>query len=128
MRSAKPNNQPQPQDFDEVKMDYSRKHQIDHRPTSAQGLNKHNQLAVELYRLAQAARLTVGRASVPRHCSAAAITARSYQSRSNAQRAEFDLFIQGQPQHFRPVAALANDLWPMWRSMRSSSTDGTLRP
>ena len=56
---------PDLQDFDAVKMDYCRKHQIDIAQLNAR-LASDNGLAAELFRLAQAATLSVGRAGVPR--------------------------------------------------------------
>ena len=46
---------PDPQDFDAVKMDYCRKHHIDDAQLNAR-FEADNQLAAELYRLAQAAK------------------------------------------------------------------------
>jgi hypothetical protein len=56
---------PDLQDFDAVKMDYCRKHQIDVAQLNAR-LASDNGLAAELFRLAQAATLSVGPAGVPR--------------------------------------------------------------
>ena len=61
IRSIKPDLQ----DFDAVKMDYCRKHQIDIAQLNAR-LASDNRLAAELFRLAQAATLSDGRAGVPR--------------------------------------------------------------
>ena len=55
--SAKPTNQTRPADFDEVKRDYCRKHHITVAELCAR-LERDNQFASELYRLAQAAKLT----------------------------------------------------------------------
>ena len=51
---------PDPQDFDEVKRDYCRKHDITIAELCAR-FEGDDQLAAELYRLAQAARLTLKR-------------------------------------------------------------------
>jgi len=51
---------PDPQDFDEVKRDYCRKHNITIAELCAR-FEGDDQLAAELYRLAQAARLTLKR-------------------------------------------------------------------
>ena len=53
VRSIKPD----PQDFDEVKRDYCRKHRIDIAELDAK-LERDDPLAAALYRLAQAAKLT----------------------------------------------------------------------
>jgi hypothetical protein len=64
-RSTTNSIKPDLQDFDAVKMDYCRKHQIDIAQLNAR-LASDNRLAAELFRLAQAATLSVGRAGVPR--------------------------------------------------------------
>ncbi|MBA4035911.1 MAG: hypothetical protein C0480_15075 [Bradyrhizobium sp.] len=48
---------PEPQDFDAVKIDYCRKHYIDIAQLSAK-FERDDKLAAELYQLAQAAKLT----------------------------------------------------------------------
>jgi len=49
---------PNPQDFDEVKRDYCRKHHITIAELCAR-FERNNQLAAELYRLAQAVKLAL---------------------------------------------------------------------
>ena len=56
---------PDLQDFDAVKMDYCRKHQINIAQLNAR-LASDNGLAAELFRLAQAATFSLVRAGVPR--------------------------------------------------------------
>jgi hypothetical protein len=56
---------PDLQDFNAVKMDYCRKHRIDIAQLNAR-LASDDRLAAELFRLAQAATLSVGRASATR--------------------------------------------------------------
>ena len=64
-RNAMQSVKPDQQDFDAAKMDYCRNHQIDITQLNA-GFASDNRLAAELFRLAQAATLSDGRAGVPR--------------------------------------------------------------